>query len=1046
MPGQKPEKNLHFEDPSVKKIMDFVEKISTHYGDEYRSGVTIRVLQTLAYIKLNYPLIKYAVSNKHDKTIYVQEGDDKKQVLRSPNGMSFHVLGYTDGEKAISDYAEIVSTVEAGVDLMGDDPEKIRLFIRKIDDSIVGCMEARITEAIAYLGQLGNPPKLDDLFLDFTIEQEKQNIDSSDIPSFFRYLTQYFDSKINTIVTHEGKTILLTWNMVKDYLDSVLAFDRDNFIPSDLFQKVKQKKYWFRRDEYVFRFESEEEAEKQLNLIKISLPNELYPSLREQKIVAVKRQGRTYWQFKLNEAVFDNIFEQFEAASFAKYAENLRKLPHKTLRDRYLKHLLQKNSANLTPIEIKYIHARKLWSDVVSQTYEHNQAYLADHNVKEEVISRLRDMGANDPETLYEACINLIKAHSVITVAFSAYFLKYGELTDTQLLNLFERQGGFSCGGYARARNTAEQAIFNFLPEELKQNFYASSLARPRYGALSILRQGASIEPASMYGDSSIVLRELVKHNSVFLPGAYLEEKHSFQPCTIHNLEILLSQLSDDRLYELASKASRDAFGSGKEVSRVFHRLNYVEAMIPAVPFLDANWVESIYVSNRSHQISEEDLERIQALGINVINTPTPIYRALWRALINAIKGDNDKIVEQLLNEHPSLALMRDKTGDALIHIATKHGATKTIQRFSEMGFNLSEYATDQCSPLQKAAQAGYVGLLKFLVSIIHHKTKTSIPDLLDESINANTALHLSIKAGQVETTRYLIEQGASLEATNKVGMTPVEVAVATGNADVIKVLFRINVSAVDIDEGESLRQLFKEPDTSEREEAANTTTDKYYRLLIQHIAKEHPPALLSMLTLLPSDLHDEMLNLSEGQADYPILQAYINELEQASLEKISQVITLFEQRDNKEANRWELLCQIRDRNPQLIDSLFSQQGDIVTCLYDTLRWRMNQPLSEPYETIFDTRVPFGGISTLFVSKYISLKEYIQTQLLNAPSDKEKLLKVFAIYKALEENNEEQLVDALNIQRGWKHNTSCTYLYESAKSMLDVQAPGADLQ
>ena len=97
MLDRKPAINRNFNDPSVKKLADFITHLQQHHKREPNLSITIRVLECLMFIKLNFSWIRYAIKNKTtDASIYQNAADKAHQVLRADNGMSFHIVAYDD--------------------------------------------------------------------------------------------------------------------------------------------------------------------------------------------------------------------------------------------------------------------------------------------------------------------------------------------------------------------------------------------------------------------------------------------------------------------------------------------------------------------------------------------------------------------------------------------------------------------------------------------------------------------------------------------------------------------------------------------------------------------------------------------------------------------------------------------------------------------------------------------------------------------------------------------------------------------------------------
>jgi len=931
----KPDANFNFTDPSVEKLVSFIKHISEHFKDESNLPITVRVLECLVFIKLNFPLISYAVRNKKDKTLYKYTEDEGKQALRAHNDMSFHIIMYEDPEKAISDYTHIITSIENGIDPLLKNPDHAKIFIRKINDSAVGCMEARLQSALDFITD-PSIKKLDDLFNDFFAQQTQRDIDvTKDSDKFISSLTNYFSGEIDGIFTHNGKYIILNWHDIKEYLETFFGYDKElkplNILKDTIITTTQN-------NAYVLNFSSKHTAEKYLTLIKLSLPKDLslklkktailnneisfggiknniflyhfqltqeqfyiiailldksiddficqeniysllslliiglntnnfekvkllinrYPALKhfaisnkgelivhslvrnnkleqlkilveeyqldinvkidhpnstlhsmtplflaclvssvsneilkyllqkdaevntpdhngttpvdqllfspnpaskvkifitnskvnpkgtECLIYAVEKHsvevvtqvlsipginvnykrangesalflaakkgdtekvklllaienidlatcdntGKTAIQIareNTHHEVAQLIFESLksllsllesqispllkEKHSFEVYALTLHKLPTEDLYINYLKDLIIVNSnqdgnnnvaqteaSYATQTEVGYVRTRKLWSDVVSETYLENQQYSQVHNIKGKVIQRLQEMGVKYPIRTYQACMAYIREYSVITLSFDASCLRKG-LVDFQPLNMW--QVAKNCpASYIASRDNVEKGLFTFLSEELKTALFDNKSARPRYSALWLLDKKTIAPHALKYGKSFLVLKDLVKLNSLFSPGNPLyynsTNKQHYKVCTFHHFEFLLWQCHSGTLQAIVNRVSNGELKAGNYDQNIIGDKNiggHFEAMIPAFNIFDPNLVEHIHIHRDSHVLSQEDIDVIQGRGITVSNTNTSPYIELGKKFIRATEGN----VTTLLQQYPLL-------------------------------------------------------------------------------------------------------------------------------------------------------------------------------------------------------------------------------------------------------------------------------------------------------------------------------------------------------------------------------------------------------
>ncbi|MDQ8039767.1 MAG: ankyrin repeat domain-containing protein, partial [Cellulomonas sp.] len=919
MPQQeiKPVINLNFSDPTVKELTRFTKFLTENFKTEPNLSITVKVLECLMFVKLNFSWIRYAVINKEkDDTIYKYTQDKVKRVLRAHNDMSFHIIMYEDPEKAISDYSNIISAIENKIDLLLENLAYAKTFIRKIQDSSVGCMEARLELALNFIID-PTIPKLDDLFQDFFAEQTQLGVESEDIDKFIPHLIKYFVKKIGDEYIYDGKNITLSWDEIKYYLNNFFGYD-DELKPLNLFNDAIITK---KENSYVLHFPSEKMAEKYLNLIQLSLPSDLYFKLKNTKIIKTelvfhnKPNKNFLYTFQLTEeqihiitillnTTINNVLSQkdcnllisslittltnnFEAIkplieqypalknfiintdgdllihflvqnneleqlkvlvktyrfdinarinkpgtykhgmtslnlacylqnvtteileyllqaganvnipsdrgvlpleqlvyscnpaskvkifldncktvpkvnnsliyainknstevvaqilsipeidinytnsngesalfaaakigeitklrlllnfehidleicdnngksaiqiardnnhpdiaqlilnqlknklelkttlslrqehSFFNYARTLHKVPTEDLYISYLKELItfnetEKKINNVTQLEAHFVQSRKLWGDVVSETYLANQQYCQEYAVKEKVIQRLKEMGTKYPIKTYHDAMAYIREDSVLTLSFDAAFLKHG-LVDYQPLNIWQRNN--KTPDYKKNRDAAERGLFSFLSEPLRTALFDNKDARPRYAAYWLPDKNTTRPHAVSYGSSFLVLKDVVKLNSIFSPGNPIGFKganqRDYKVCTIHALELLLLQCQPATLQAIINKVTMGELNANNYDQNVIWDKNkggHFEAMIPAFYFLNPDFVEHIHIDSTRYQLNPEEIAFIKSRGITVSNSPTPPYEELSKKFTNAKKEDINTLLEQ---------------------------------------------------------------------------------------------------------------------------------------------------------------------------------------------------------------------------------------------------------------------------------------------------------------------------------------------------------------------------------------------------------------
>ncbi len=311
--------NIEFNDDRVKKLSDFINHLSNNFQNEKNFEIAKRVLECLIFIKLNSEWITYAISNKNDRNkddIYKNDSDRNKKVLRAHNGMSFHIVNYDNAEQAIRDYGRIIESIENNIDILMGNDHFARSFIRKIDDSSVGCMEARLSGAMRFLAdpQIVN---LSDLFEKFLFELNQKKINQDEVKYFANHLLDYFEDKLDTpvIISPTNKKEYLSFDIIMQYLCDYCSYELKEFsaLPYLKQASISTKRNGKRK---VLCFTNKEDAENCLSFILMSLPNDLFKEARNAEITSETDFGTIKYEFELTIEQWDFVktLHQFEEA------------------------------------------------------------------------------------------------------------------------------------------------------------------------------------------------------------------------------------------------------------------------------------------------------------------------------------------------------------------------------------------------------------------------------------------------------------------------------------------------------------------------------------------------------------------------------------------------------------------------------------------------------------------------------------------------------------------------------------------------------------
>ena len=453
--------------------------------------------------------------------------------------------------------------------------------------------------------------------------------------------------------------------------------------------------------------------------------------------------------------------------TYEDYCITLRKAPNNELYRQYLRELLTITMMDLQgyPASAKeQVLSRKIWSDIVSETYQYNQETLESNDIKASVIDRLKKLNIKDPEKIYELCIEYIVNHSVVTLTFKPGFLRKG-LNDFQPLNMWEKDNR-NRSEYTWKRERTEADAFNYLSDPTKEAFLANMHARPRYAALLLLDSN-NIHSTLCYGNSFILLKDVILNNSVVFPGDSLNHKmrdyHDYQPCTIQNLEFLLWQCPEKTLEAIATRVQTGHFPDSY-TQNIYSDKNggYIEVLAPAFNFFDKDLVQHIYI-DRSFSLDKKDMGAINDLGISISNQDKSQFASLTEQAIRYIVDNEIDELESLLKKCPPILKTFTDKGLSLVHVAAQHGRVEALELFGKLGLkNLNSFIGGR-SPLQLACQYNQLETVRYLIERLYVQNQLVKSNYLDETLDGWTTLHLASMNGHSEIVWYLIKYGANV-------------------------------------------------------------------------------------------------------------------------------------------------------------------------------------------------------------------------------------------------------------------------------------------
>jgi ankyrin repeat protein len=153
----------------------------------------------------------------------------------------------------------------------------------------------------------------------------------------------------------------------------------------------------------------------------------------------------------------------------------------------------------------------------------------------------------------------------------------------------------------------------------------------------------------------------------------------------------------------------------------------------------------------------------------------------------------NGKTLKLLLNKGVSPNFQNPATGRSLLHAAAAYNQTNTAQLLIQRQAKLAVADNLGFTPLHLAAIKGSADVLELLLK---HKSDCNEITILPRSVppfgeigpqarpltaGGNTALHLAALAGQTNVISILLKSGASVNASNSFGMTPLDLASMAG-------------------------------------------------------------------------------------------------------------------------------------------------------------------------------------------------------------------------------------------------------------------------
>lgn len=231
-------------------------------------------------------------------------------------------------------------------------------------------------------------------------------------------------------------------------------------------------------------------------------------------------------------------------------------------------------------------------------------------------------------------------------------------------------------------------------------------------------------------------------------------------------------QTSKSNLYDIAiDREEMDNLSNNEEYKE---ELEYYYDMVSNVYSQNNSLIEKNRIWNWDYWIDYNNAYKSPR--------PTPSPESLPDfKLLEAAKSGDIKNVKGLIASGADVNA-RDKAGWTPLHLAAENGYMKMASLLLANGANVNARCNLGTSPLHMAAWNGNVEIVRVLLNN-------------GADVNAKhyeegcTPLHLAVENGSVEVIKLLLENGAEADARDKDGLTPLDIAKETDNAEAINVL-----------------------------------------------------------------------------------------------------------------------------------------------------------------------------------------------------------------------------------------------------------------
>ena len=324
------------------------------------------------------------------------------------------------------------------------------------------------------------------------------------------------------------------------------------------------------------------------------------------------------------------------------------------------------------------VSGRKLWGEIVSNTYDYEVAHPKDNSYVLEKLDAAEIKG--DLEKIYQQMCTYLQQNTKIVLAFKAQEVMQNMPVSLAYLNLSEINALKLQQDRERHqydRSEVENITFSYL-KDMRAHFNKTMQARPRYAYFTFIDETNYPKPlTNNFGLSYFILRDVMKFNSLFVPenviNNFKARSTPIRPCTYFHFDVLLSQASETLLLGVAHAVTGQLPHYQIRENAKFE----MQAYIPSIELFNQDVVERLYVSPDEYKMSEAEIAFLNEHGIKATNVGTHAYAQEEMQIEAAALADDVETIQRIMRQHPflrqSFAQALEKGNVALYHYLLKH-------------------------------------------------------------------------------------------------------------------------------------------------------------------------------------------------------------------------------------------------------------------------------------------------------------------------------------------------------------------------------------